>query len=109
MGQTAFQIHPDDNVVTALTALTTGPVRLLGDAAQPDTQAAEAVPAGHKLALRRIQQGESVIKYGVPIGRATADIAAGTWVHLHNMRSNYDERSSHLDTVTGAPKDTVYE
>ena len=109
MEQTAFQIHPEDNVATALTALKPGTVRLLGDAPQADTQAAEAVPGGHKLALRNIRQGEPVIKYGVPIGRATADIAAGAWVHLHNMRSNYDERSSHLDTVTGAPKDTVYE
>jgi hypothetical protein len=30
-------------------------------------------------------------------------------VHLHVMRSLYDERSSHLDINTGAPKDTKYE
>ena len=33
----------------------------------------------------------------------------GAWVHLHVMRSLYDERSSHLDINTGAPKDTKYE
>ena len=46
---------------------------------------------------------------GVVIGRATADIPAGSWVHLHVMRSVYDQRSSHLDVRTGAPKDTKYE
>ena len=43
------------------------------------------------------------------IARATKDIRAGEWVHLHNIRSVYDERSSHLDVMTGAPKDTRYE
>lgn len=50
-----------------------------------------------------------IVKYGVVIGRATADIPAGSWVHLHVMRSVYDQRSSHLDVRTGAPKDTKYE
>lgn len=53
--------------------------------------------------------GEDIVKYGVVIGRATADIPAGSWVHLHVMRSVYDQRSSHLDVRTGAPKDTKYE
>ena len=45
----------------------------------------------------------------VPIGCAIKDIPAGSWVHLHVMRSLYDERSSHLDEHTGAPRDTKYE
>ena len=69
----------------------------------------EEIPSGHKIALLGIARGEKIIKYGVPIGCATKDIPAGTWVHLHNMRSLYDERSSHLDIKTGAPKDTKYE
>ena len=52
---------------------------------------------------------EDILKYGVVIGRATADIPAGSWVHLHVMRSLYDERSGHLDVNTGAPRDTRYE
>ena len=67
------------------------------------------MPVGHKIALRDIAQGEMIVKYGVVIGRATQDIPAGSWVHLHVMHSNYDERSSHLDVNTGAPKDTRYE
>ena len=92
--QNAFQINREDNVATALTPLVPGPVEL---------------PMGHKIALRDIRNGEDIVKYGVVIGRATADIPAGSWVHLHVMRSVYDQRSSHLDVRTGAPKDTKYE
>ncbi|MBQ8308682.1 MAG: altronate dehydratase [Clostridia bacterium] len=49
------------------------------------------IPAGHKFALRDIPQGEYVIKYGEIIGRATADIKKGEWVHTHNVKSHLDE------------------
>lgn len=49
------------------------------------------IPAGHKMALRDIIQGEYVIKYGQVIGRATQDIKKGDWVHSHNLRSHLDE------------------
>lgn len=107
--QTAFQIDARDNVATALTPLALGPVTLRGDAVKDTVTAVGEIPVGHKLALHDIAVGEDILKYGVVIGRATADIPAGSWVHLHVMRSNYDERSSHLDVTTGAPKDTRYE
>ncbi len=47
----------------------------------------QAVPYGHKLAVVPIARGEDVIKYGESIGVATADIAAGDYVHVHNMDS----------------------
>ena len=109
MEQTAFQIDLRDNVATALTPISPGAVRLLGDAAAEAVTAREEIPKGHKIALSDLSAGDSVVKYGVVIGSATADIRKGTWVHLHVMRSNVDERSSHLDAVTGAPKDTRYE
>jgi len=40
---------------------------------------------GHKYALRPIAPGELVIKYGMPIGRATRAIAAGEHVHTQNL------------------------
>ena len=107
--QQAFVISEQDNVATALEELQPGSVSLLGDAADSRAEAAEKIPKGHKLALRDIARGENIIKYGVVIGQSTADIPAGSWVHLHNIRSVYDERSSHLDIHTGAPKDTQYE
>ena len=42
---------------------------------------------GHKYARRAIHKGQPVIKYGFPIGIATADIAPGQRVHSHNLRT----------------------
>ena len=43
---------------------------------------------GHKYALRDIKEGENVIKYGMPIGHATAFIPVGEHVHTHNVATN---------------------
>lgn len=43
---------------------------------------------GHKYALCDIRTGENIIKYGNPIGHATADIKKGEHVHTHNMKTN---------------------
>ena len=58
MEQTAFQIHPEDNVATALSALSPGRVRLLGDARTDGVTAKEEIPSGHKIALRDIARDE---------------------------------------------------
>lgn len=47
---------------------------------------------GHKYAIRPIANGENVIKYGMPIGRATCDIAVGDHVHVHNVVTNLGEQ-----------------
>ena len=47
------------------------------------------VGLGHKLARRKITPGEKVVKYGAPIGSATAHIAIGDHVHTHNLQSDY--------------------
>jgi altronate hydrolase len=44
-----------------------------------------AIPSGHKIALRAVKTGDSVRKYAQVIGRATADIAPGEHVHVHNL------------------------
>ncbi len=48
---------------------------------------AEDIAYGHKAALTAIAAGEKVVKYGNPIGIATADIAPGEHVHSHNLRT----------------------
>ena len=50
-------------------------------------QAAEAIPVGHKMAIRDIDPGENIIKYGEVIGRATQPIQKGKHVHVHNLES----------------------
>lgn len=109
MKQIAFQIHETDNVATALSVLSSGTVELTGETCADSVQALEEIPDGHKIAVRQIAKGEPILKYGVSIGTATKDIEKGAWVHLHCMRSNYDERSSHLDLHTGVPIDSDYD
>ena len=80
----AIAISDQDNVATALEALEPG--RVLEIAGRRIT-VGSPIPRGHKIALRPIPAGEAVIKYGSPIGTATADIAAGMHVHTHNVES----------------------
>ena len=49
--------------------------------------AAEDIPFGNKIALCPLQKGELVVKYGVPVGLCTHDIACGRLVHVHNVKS----------------------
>ncbi|WP_320127905.1 UxaA family hydrolase [uncultured Sphaerochaeta sp.] len=107
--QSAFQIQVHDSVATVLCPVIPGPVLLYGEAQEKSIEAIESIPIGHKIALKDIVEGEDILKYGIVIGRASIAIPKGAWVHLHCMHSLYDERSSHLDSITGAPKDTKYE
>jgi (2R)-sulfolactate sulfo-lyase subunit alpha len=49
--------------------------------------AQDAVPLGHKVALRDIAEGETLIKYGADIGKATAAIPKGRHAHVHNVKT----------------------
>ena len=80
----AIIISVADNVATALEPLDAGRRLRIGDV---QITAAEAIPRGHKIALRAIRAGEPVVKYGSSIGSASADIAPGAHVHTHNVAS----------------------
>lgn len=77
-GPRALRLHPADDVAV-----------LIDPAAPGDTilavTARDAVPAGHKIALRALAAGDAVRKYGQPIGLARHAIAAGEHVHEHNL------------------------
>ncbi len=45
------------------------------------------IPIGHKLAIRDLKNGDTVIKYGVDIGRAVAPIRTGEYLHVHNVKT----------------------
>ena len=79
----AKRIHPSDNVFVALKDLPAGESRF-------GVALAQAIPAGHKAAIRPIGEGERIVKYGQPIGAATRAIRAGEWVHTHNARTLLD-------------------
>src|SRR3954468_22150548 len=74
-----IRLHEADNVVIARSNVEIG--TKLGDGLSARSQ----VPSGHKIATRLIKKGEPILKYNVTIGFAATDIAAGTFVHSHNM------------------------
>ena len=51
----------------------------------------QKIPFGHKFALRKINKGDLVKKYGEIIGVATENIESGDWIHTHNIKSYYLE------------------
>lgn len=80
----ALRIRETDDVAVALQGIPAGDSVFIGGrilAARAD------ISAGHKIALRNIERGEAIIKYGAPIGRTTANIAAGDHVHSHNLET----------------------
>lgn len=78
----AVLLHADDNVCVAARHLSAGAEVAAGERQLTLT---EDVRLGHKIATRRISAGQTVLKHGQPIGVATDDVAAGAWVHSHNL------------------------
>lgn len=79
-------LHPGDNIGVAAVELAPTCVLQHGAATVALKQ---GIDIGHKFALRAIAQGERIMKYSAPIGRATRAIEAGEYVHTHNMASDY--------------------
>jgi len=83
---TVLVLSPADNVGVACRPIAAGEALIVGGWA---LSARNPVPRAHKIALRPIAKGEKVVRSGVPIGSATATIAAGEHVHTHNLASDY--------------------
>ena len=82
----ALQLEPVDNVATVVTEVGKGTVLTIQTPGASITlRSVEAIPFGHKIALASIQKGETVHKYGRPIGRASSDIPKGGLVGVHNL------------------------
>ena len=45
------------------------------------------IPIGHKLAIRKLKEKDTVIKYGTDIGRTVAPIKVGEHAHVHNIKT----------------------
>ena len=60
---------------------------VLSDRSPVEVDAAEAIPLGHKVAVKSVAAGEHIILYGHPVGVATQNIRRGEHVHTHNMKS----------------------
>jgi len=86
MALEALLLNPKDNVATAVRQLESGQgVIIKNGQSNIDIVLLEIIPSGHKFALRDIEQGEKIIKYGEVIGQATTRINEGEHVHVHNV------------------------
>ncbi|PJF40952.1 MAG: D-galactarate dehydratase [Chloroflexi bacterium] len=85
-----FVIEKEDNVGTAVREPIKRGEEVGTDGRVTDVvvTALDDIAYGHKIALRDIAKGETVIKYALSIGTATQDIKAGQHVHIHNVESN---------------------
>jgi altronate dehydratase small subunit len=84
----AIVINSKDNVANALTGIHAGEIVEVTVENNPiEIILLDDISLGHKFAIRAISKGETVIKYGETIGRATEDIRVGKHVHIHNVES----------------------
>ena len=79
----AIRVHPADNVAVVAADVQVGDLVRLADGSE--VRAVGAIPRGSKVALSPIASGEAAVRYGEEIGRAAQDIAAGDYVHTHNL------------------------
>jgi altronate hydrolase len=78
----ALRLNPDDDVAVALIPLANGR-QIIVDGIE--VRATSAIGPGHKIALRAIDAGQPIRRYGQVIGFATRAIAPGDHVHTHNL------------------------
>ena len=82
----AIIINVKDNVANALVDIKKGDVVKLDIGKRYFKLLIKSnIPFGHKFATKKISKGEKIIKYGEVIGKATNDIDAGEYVHIHNV------------------------
>ena len=82
---TYLKINPADSVVVCLTAKKKGDII---DVDGKQIILAEDTPAGHKVLIKDVCEGENIIKYGYHIGHARKDMKAGEWVNENNLKTN---------------------
>lgn len=92
LNQLAIVLDPRDTVAVARQVIQAGTMlRLPGGEV---IRVGNEVPAGHKLALHSVPRGEVVLRYGQPIGQASAAFAPGDWVHTHNLEVGEIDRTA---------------
>ena len=85
MQATYLKINPADSVVVCLSPKKKGDVVVV-DGCQITIN--QDTPAGHKVLIKDVAEGENIIKYGYPIGHAITNLRAGDWVNEDNLKTN---------------------
>ena len=94
-------LQPGDSVAVARVALAPGATIL---AEGRSVTVLDPIAEGHKIAIRALDAGQPVIKYGQPIGLAAEAIQAGQHVHVHNVTmadaTSMEDNAGHLYVPT---------
>ena len=85
MQTTFIKINPADSVVVCLEPKKKGEIIEVDGRTITVNQ---DTPAGHKVLIKDVAEGENIIKYGYPIGHAQTDLKAGDWVNENNLKTN---------------------
>lgn len=82
--------HADNVGVVVVEGLTAG-TEMLGVVTHDNSDfrlvAKADIPIGHKVALKDLKPGDTVMKYGVDIGKMVGPAAVGEHVHVHNCKT----------------------
>jgi (2R)-sulfolactate sulfo-lyase subunit alpha len=87
-----FLVHsPKDNVGVIVVENLTAGTQMMGVVTETDKtvklEANENIPIGHKVALKPLRKGDTVVKYGEDIGKMIADVGIGKHVHVQNLKT----------------------
>lgn len=83
LDKVAVLLHPEDDVAIAKAQLAPGTVLMLSEGI--DVRVRQAIPSGHKVALRAVPAGQPIRRYGQIIGVAIRAVEPGEHVHSHNL------------------------
>jgi altronate hydrolase len=77
-----LQIHPDDNVLVALTDLNKGEIIQFEN---KEITLKSGVPAKHKFTINDLDTEDKVYMYGIIVGKALSPIASGEAITTENL------------------------
>ena len=60
---------------------------IMDDDRMIEVRAKQDIPIGHKVALKDMAVGDTVVKYGIDMGKVVAPITAGEHAHVHNIKT----------------------
>lgn len=83
MKQQVLKVHPNDNVLVALTNLKAGEVVTYKDA---NYQLVDDVEAKHKFYMQDMQTGDEVYMYGTLVGKIQFPVKSGTRMTTDNLK-----------------------
>jgi (2R)-sulfolactate sulfo-lyase subunit alpha len=87
-----FVLHdPNDTVAVVVVEGVKSGAELTGWVMDEDRMvnlvARQDIPIGHKIALKDMKSGDTVVKYGIDMGRVVEPISAGQHAHVHNIKT----------------------